>query len=215
MDSVAGWFGKLPSLGDFATRRLPTDFVETWDAWLAGGLAAWRDADDDWLRAYLAAPAWCFVLGPRLLGARRGLPVSGPIWAGVLMPSVDRVGRYFPLTIASPLSRLDPTDATRLAHWLQQAAARAVDALHEDWGPDRLDEALFDLTDLTWPMPAPDDGVADLGRALERLARSGDGALWWLPAAGGDRLLHETTGLPSGAAFARLLGGRPADPSFG
>jgi type VI secretion system protein ImpM len=206
MDSVAGWYGKLPSLGDFASRRLPADFVETWDEWLASGLAQWRDADDGWLQAYLAAPPWCFVLGPGLLGARRGLPVAGPAWAGVLMPSVDRVGRYFPLTIASPLPTLGANDALRLASWLREACTRAVDALHEDWDPDELDEALFDLTDLTRPMPAPGDDQADLRRALEHLSRHRDDALWWQPTANGVRALHHTTGLPSGAAFTRLFG---------
>ena len=209
MDSVAGWYGKLPSMGDFASRRLPADFVEIWDEWLASGLAAWRDTDDRWLQAYLASPPWCFVLGPRLLGARRGLPVAGPSWAGVLMPSVDRVGRYFPLTIASPLSALVPTDAPRLSHWLGEACARAVDALHGDWGPDELDEALFDLTDLTRPMPAPGDDRPELRQALEHLSRQADGALWWLPVAGGERHLQHTTGLPTGPAFARLLGAQP------
>ena len=31
---VPGWFGKLPGLGDFASRRLPDTFVAAWDRWL-------------------------------------------------------------------------------------------------------------------------------------------------------------------------------------
>src|SRR5690242_5843652 len=93
---VAGWYGKLPSLGDFAGRRLPSIFVEPWDGWLASGMSAWRESDEEWLQAFLSAPASRFALGP-------GVPFDlSPGYAGVLVPSVDRVGRYFPLTVARP-----------------------------------------------------------------------------------------------------------------
>ena len=29
--AAAGWYGKLPTLGDFASRRLDNDFVDIWD----------------------------------------------------------------------------------------------------------------------------------------------------------------------------------------
>jgi hypothetical protein len=59
-------------------------------------------------------------------------------WAGVLMPSVDRVGRYFPLTLARPLPEL-PADAAQLNDllgWLQRLDDLALDALHDDWSVD-------------------------------------------------------------------------------
>ena len=28
---IPGWYGKIPSLGDFASRRLPQSFVAAWD----------------------------------------------------------------------------------------------------------------------------------------------------------------------------------------
>ena len=88
MAASPGWYGKLPSLGDFASRRLSPLFVEPWDRWLATGLDAWRNADEAWLAAFLAAPTWRFALGA-------GVPFAqSPGYAGVLMPSVDRVGRY-------------------------------------------------------------------------------------------------------------------------
>ncbi|MBL8452331.1 MAG: type VI secretion system-associated protein TagF, partial [Zoogloea sp.] len=31
---TAGWYGKLPALGDFAQRRLEQDFITGWDTWL-------------------------------------------------------------------------------------------------------------------------------------------------------------------------------------
>ena len=62
---IPGWYGKLPSLGDFASRRLEADFIEPWDLWLGEGLQAQRDAfGEAWLDAYLDTPGWRFLLSP-------------------------------------------------------------------------------------------------------------------------------------------------------
>ena len=89
---LTGWYGKLPSLGDFASRRLSAGFIEAWDAWLAAGMADWcRREPDAWLAHYLAGPSWRFLLMPgAMAGASAG---EKGAWAGVLMPSVDKVGR--------------------------------------------------------------------------------------------------------------------------
>ncbi len=60
------------------------------------------------------------------------------------MPSVDRVGRYFPLTIAQPLHTLpvDPNDSLALWQWLSVLDELAAAALHEDWRPEQLDAEL-------------------------------------------------------------------------
>ena len=73
----AGWYGKLPVLGDFAQRRLPPEFVEPWDAWLAAGLADWQSRDEGWLDQYLAGSTWRFILSPGVIGPST--------WAGVLI----------------------------------------------------------------------------------------------------------------------------------
>jgi type VI secretion system protein ImpM len=209
MNDAPGWYGKLPSLGDFASRRLPPAFVEAWDAWLSEGLADWRDADAQWLDAYLAAPAWCFLLGPQVIALPGG---TSPAWAGVLMPSVDRFNRYFPFTLASPLHALEAADVPRLAHWLRRVASSAVDAMHGDWPPEQLERTLLDLTDLTWPM-AIDGRHGEFDVLLERTAAQGDTALWWLPDAGASTAPRQTRGLPVGADFARLLVGQAVGPS--
>src|SRR5207253_10781262 len=94
--SIPGWYGKVPSLGDFATRRLPIEFVKAWDAWLQYVLPASREAlGDSWFDTYLTMPIWRFVFLPGL--------VTQSGWVGVLMPSVDRVARHFSLTLAAEL----------------------------------------------------------------------------------------------------------------
>jgi type VI secretion system protein ImpM len=91
-----GFYGKLPSHGDFLRRRVSDAFVDAWDAWLQQCLAASRGAlGARWLDVYLTSPAWRFACGA---GACGPSPVIG-----LLAPSVDQVGRYFPLTIVSEL----------------------------------------------------------------------------------------------------------------
>lgn len=133
----AGWHGKLPTVGDFVTRGLDPDFVSAWDDWISTGLAALRTRyDGNWLDDYLASPVWRFMLTPGFLPA----PLHDQVWAGVLMPSVDRVGRYYPLTITSRLSHLPTGGAAqaRLWAWLQHIEDAAVDALQEDWSIEAL-----------------------------------------------------------------------------
>jgi type VI secretion system protein ImpM len=83
---TTGFFGKLPGNGDFVHRRLPRSFVDPWDRWIQRGVAASRtQMGETWLDTYLKSPMWRFVLAPGPCGTQG--------WMGVLMPSVDRVGR--------------------------------------------------------------------------------------------------------------------------
>lgn len=140
-----GWHGKLPSLGDFASRRLTPGFLAVWDTWLAQGMQQLRQRDPaGWLDAYLASPTRRFLLMPGVLG---GPAAGAAAWAGVLMPSVDRVGRYFPFTIVQPVPGL-PASAQQIPQlwrWLGQLDELAADALHDDWPVDRLESELARL----------------------------------------------------------------------
>lgn len=121
----AGFYGKLPHLGDFVARRLPPDFVRPWDQWLQESLAASRaQLGDDWLGTYLTSPLWRFMLTPGIAGQTS--------WAGVLMPSVDRVGRYFPLTLAYPLSAgVSPLRLLGEAGWFEELERVLLTSLDE------------------------------------------------------------------------------------
>ena len=77
-----GFYGKLPSHGDFLRRRVSDAFVGVWDGWLQECLAASRaDARRRWLDVYLTSPAWRFACAAGACGA-------APV-VGVMVPSVD------------------------------------------------------------------------------------------------------------------------------
>ena len=93
-DARAGLFGKLPARGDFVRENLPRDFTDVWDAWWQRGLGETQHLPrDEWIAAWLEAPVWRFLLPPGLCG-RNGV-------LGIWLPSVDKAGRYSPLTIAA------------------------------------------------------------------------------------------------------------------
>jgi type VI secretion system protein ImpM len=128
MAPVRGFFGKLPARGDFVSAGLPRDFVSRWDAWLCGVLpAALEAAGDSWLQA----PVWRFRLAPGVCGGDKA--------AGWLLPSVDRVGRRFPLTLAWLGD--GPDDAASAA-----ALALGRRAVTDALPPDVLGENLAGLT---------------------------------------------------------------------
>jgi type VI secretion system ImpM family protein len=93
-----GLYGKLPSHGDFLRRRTSDAFVDAWDHWLQECIAASRAAlTERWLEVYLTSPVWRFACAGGVCGP------DGVV--GVMVPSVDRVGRYFPLTLVATLPK--------------------------------------------------------------------------------------------------------------
>ena len=193
--AVPGWYGKLPNLGDFASRRLPEAFVRRWDRWLQRGLASARaQLGERWLDAYLVAPILRFWVAPGLLGE--------PNWAGLMMPSVDRVGRHFPLTIARPDVPLGAALAGRAWFAAMDAALRQV--LDVEYSVDELERTLA-------AVPALDPSAADAGAdrladlARQHCAAGTPGSLWWCEDPGAQ--IRCFVALPPPAAFASLIGG--------
>ena len=132
---TVGLYGKLPSHGDFLRRRVPDAFVYAWDPWIQDCLHETEIAlGPGWLDVYLTSPVWRFACAAGVCGPR---PV-----VGLMVPSVDRVGRYFPLTLVAAM----PADApllglVRCAEPLLNAAERFVlEALEAE----RLDFEAFD-----------------------------------------------------------------------
>lgn len=137
MTMSCGAYGKMPSVGDFFHITPPPGFVTPWDAWLQELLTTTRAAlGDAWDGCYMSAPIWRFSLAAGLAGPGKVL--------GVLMPSVDRVGRRFPLTLMAPVSGSAPlasdhAGAQALFVYLDQLA---LDALEDDMTRDAMADRL-------------------------------------------------------------------------
>ena len=230
---MAGFFGKLPAKGDFLSRQLPREFLDPWDGWLQAAMHSSREQlGDAWLELYLTGPIWRFALSPGVCGA--------DAWYGVMMPSVDRVGRYFPLTIAGSAGcGGNPFHLARIgADWFQRAEDLALSVLDEDQpGFEQFEAAVASLGDPAGAMQGGDAVDADLGESLtwrlplstsmdpsdsypwllrQLLAGRGDVlSLWWGDGAEGvEPSLCVCAGLPPAEGFAAMLNGQWADWSW-
>jgi type VI secretion system protein ImpM len=218
----AGFFGKLPLRGDFINRGLPRTFMDGLDAWLRGAIQVSRERlGEQWLDRYLTSPLWRFALGAGACG--------DGAYAGVLMPSVDRVGRYFPLAIAAPVSQQQGLLSLTAAPWYETAEAVALGGLDDGCELEDFIEAVralglpcepvtspprprSGLCGSDWYCPLGDlsalsearDGLADL--LLARWIESP--TLWWSQGSEHiDPCLLICRGLPSGEKFTGLIAG--------
>lgn len=143
LDSIIplGFYGKLPTYGDFIQKRLPTDFVNPWHEWLQSGMMACREKNPEgWMPFYLNCPAWSFVLSAGVCGEQA--------IAGVTIPSVDRVGRYFNFTMASILpGDIEPVVfACNHSKWLEGLENLALSVLEEEMEQDHIETTINDLS---------------------------------------------------------------------
>jgi type VI secretion system protein ImpM len=172
-DAPVGFYGKLPCRGDFLQRRVSQEFIDVWDAWLQRCLAeSIRHMQERWLEAYLTSPVWRFVLSPGICGDRA--------YGGVMVPSVDRVGRYFPLTI---VASWDPENsalavACGAQAWFDRAEELALDA-PEASDFDRFDASVAELPALANAEEAAEAAV--LRGHLDRAQSSAEAPGWRVP----------------------------------
>ncbi|HYR35777.1 MAG TPA: type VI secretion system-associated protein TagF [Burkholderiales bacterium] len=135
---AAGWYGKIPGTGDFIARRMPSAFSDAWDRWLQAAIAGSRDRlAGRWRDTFLSMPIWRFVLSPGML--------TQNAWAGIMLPSVDAVGRYFPLAVASalPSAGLDVVGTLLAAEsWFDEIEAIALSAIAPAADSGAIDTAI-------------------------------------------------------------------------
>ncbi len=222
-DPHPAFFGKVRSHGDFVARRLPASFTRAWDDWLQAAMQASREQlGSAWLSTYLNSPIWRFALAPGVCGPH--------VWTGVLMPSVDRVGRQFPLTIAAGVGGGAPLlDWMAQAHaWYDSLETLALSSLLDDFSIDTFDAALRLITgppgsaaSVNVPVAAArgrvmalasleslSGAIPQLSRVIAAAAMEGH-SLWWTQ--GSQQvapcvLVHR--GLPAARSFTALLDGQ-------
>ena len=218
-DPQPGFFGKLPARGDFVGRRLDQAFRTGFDEWLQKSIAtSKRQLGGAWMPAYLNTPIWRFVLGPNLCGEVPSL--------GVMMPSVDRVGRYFPLVLAAQLPGcLSPGTVFHSARaWFEAAEQLILTTLDDSFDFEAFDA---DVLAIGVPNYARAGDEARSGALRLDLHEQGDMSptyarildqvlmgnnvpfsLWWTQ--GSDRVRPSvllSPGLPAPANFAAFLDG--------
>jgi type VI secretion system protein ImpM len=154
-----GAFGKMPALGDFFRLEAASEVVSPWDAWVQRILLAARATlAARFEGCYMSAPIWRFALAPSVAGGQGVL--------GVIMPSVDRVGRQFPLTLFAQTGTQDQAPLRNLmwqAPVLDALEALALDCLDDTMTREALQARLAGLA--LRPMGQP-SSIGTFGRAL-------------------------------------------------
>lgn len=220
---ACGLFGKLQTKRDFVTVDLSRDFVIVWEEWLQRVMGESQTAlGDEWLATYLSAPLWRFHLGSGIAGVEV---------VGVIMPSVDGVGRKFPLTVAccavdvAPLAEKEGAEADTwyagvedyMLHLLDAepdyeasiAALRALPAFPAGSPPAEVG-TIAPLGGGTFAQCDAEQLPAVLNRLREReqavlLQKT---SLWWtIGGADWPAAAFLCSGLPTGAAFTAMLSG--------
>jgi type VI secretion system protein ImpM len=197
--AAIGFCGKLPARGDFVSIGLPRGFVEPWHDWMQRMLAASRSAlGEDWLPIWNVAPIWRFALSAGSCGPDAAL--------GLWMPSVDRVGRQFPLTFAAVAAEIGIAALIRdSGSFLARAETAGLDAIAAGLDPGDV------AARLAADIPSP-EGAAGGAVGIAPEFRSCEGALWWSTAcdtacnsAVTDVVKFATPGLPGAETFTRML----------
>jgi type VI secretion system protein ImpM len=224
---VAGLFGKLPSKRDFVAVNASRRFLEVWEPWLQAGVATSKQMlGGNWADVYNRAPIWRYWLGSDFCGEAT---------LGVFMPSVDGVGRSFPLAIFAgegdgyvPPPELEPHD-----EWCEAAEAILLDALDAAATLDAVADKIASM-----PLPAlsprsgnvagfqelPEGGVVvrDIDRQISqaflaarrfgyRRAFASQSFWWTIGGEGFPALALSQVGLPAPMRFVDMLTGAFAE----
>ncbi|MGB2221345.1 type VI secretion system-associated protein TagF [Neptunomonas sp.] len=178
-----GIYGKLPSHADFVSVNVDSELTAELYDWMQTVIFKSKEvmSDSDWLTAYLVSPIWRFYLP--VTEHRKGAVT------GIMLPSVDSVGRYFPIFL---LFKLDTEK--RRTEWLFREATTLLEVL-ENAGIQALQKRLtvYDLQvlldeftadfevgeQLMLPIETP-KSVINVDEQLDKMiVQLGDVTLWW------------------------------------
>jgi type VI secretion system protein ImpM len=223
----AGLFGKLPAKRDFVATNAPRQFLDAWEPWLQASVATSKQMlGAAWIEAYNRAPIWRFWLGADFWGEAT---------IGVFMPSIDGIGRSFPLAVFAGEGEesLAPPELEPNDRWFEAAEAILLRALE----PDATLEAIADkIAAMAAPALQPrsseiaglrelsDGGVLtrDVGRPISsaflvarrfghRRAFASQSFWWTIGGEGFPPLALSYVGFPPSTRFADILTGAFAD----
>jgi type VI secretion system protein ImpM len=171
MTMRCGLFGKIGAKRDFIAIATPRGFLEVWEPWVQASISASRHRlGSAWQEAFLTAPVWRFWLGAA---------IGGTTVAGAIMPSLDGVGRYYPLTLHAVMDRdaaLPPPNIDPQDEWFGQVETFLLSTLDRAATFEQISDALDRLAPPRLRTPETD------GPSILSL---GDGALGMISAGGG------------------------------
>jgi type VI secretion system protein ImpM len=145
---LCGLFGKLPQQSDFVTLHLSQAFTETWHEWLQASMSVSQEQlGDDWLQQYLVSPVWHFAIMPGIVDQQAAV--------GLVIPSVDEVGRYYPLALACVGDYCCWGAYLYGQAWFQSAQSVLLSALSDNTTYSDLIGALENLALPEWPRLQP------------------------------------------------------------
>ncbi len=217
-------YGKLPSKRDFVAVRAPRAFLDAWEPWLQAAISSSRnELGKDWQLAFLTAPIWRFWLGA---------DVCGRSAIGAFMPSLDGVGRYFPLTVfayADDGAGIAPPELDLHDDWFAAAETFLMSTLDQGMTYDVVSQRVDELKppaqvasptpgapgDAMVLMPAGDgfDGTFATLRRQQHDKVYGSASFWWT--IGGDNfrpVALSARQMPDPYIFSPMLTGRFAEP---
>lgn len=141
-----GWYGKLPTAGDFVHRRMPEPRLAQWSNWFKSGVALWQQQHNGCSEAFARAPIWNFAL-PATLGVQQ-------VQIGCLMPSRDRVGRIWPLMAAQTIAvqQWHPVQLAMAGEWFNALGTALRQTITQQKSVDNTE---LDIAHLA-PLPRAD-----------------------------------------------------------
>jgi type VI secretion system protein ImpM len=226
-----GLYGKLPSKRDFIALYAPRAFLDKWEPWMQSSVATSRNTlDGGWQQAFLTAPIWRFWLGA---------DICGTTVTGAFMPSLDGVGRYFPLTLfvcADQDAEIPPPELNPQEDWFAQIEDYLLSTLDQE---TTFDDTSGGLDGLGVPsdqlsVAPPDDPVMRVQNVLALAARErpfqelfgtmrvadhrsvyAAATFWWtIGGEGYAPVALAARGMPEAFLFADMLTGRLATESM-
>lgn len=217
-----GLFGKLSAKRDFIALATPRNFLEAWEPWVQASLSASRhQLGDRWQQAFLTTPVWRFWLGAAICGSTV---------AGAIMPSLDAVGRYYPLTlhaVGDAGAPIVPPDIDAQDEWFNVSENFLLSTLDRDMAFEDISSALDRLPVPRTRVSDEHEGIVPLGDGMAGMISAVDGfsaslsnlraaspevyaaASFWWTSGGGEfpPLVLSCRGLPDAYRYSTLLTG--------
>lgn len=140
MTKLQGWMGKLPCAGDFLSHGLPCGVAGQLDDWISLNLLRMNENRPGWPELYFQSPARGFVIEDGVTLHRQETERV----IGILMPSVDAVGRPYPFMLLQAMPGSLHSKRSIFEKQLADLWTACANALELNWTLGKLEDSLND-----------------------------------------------------------------------